>query len=49
LGIDGNNIYNIRNNDVKDESSAMTFSLSNLGGLLSGGSAASSQKKTGFI
>ena len=26
LGIDGNNIYNIRNNDVKDETSAMTFS-----------------------
>jgi hypothetical protein len=26
LGIDGNNIYNIRNTDVKDETSAMTFS-----------------------
>lgn len=42
LGIDGNNIYNIRNNDVKDETTAMTFSQSNLGGLLSGGSVASS-------
>lgn len=26
LGIDGNNIYNIRNNNVKDDTTAMTFS-----------------------
>ena len=25
LGIDGDNIYNIRNNDVKDESTAVIF------------------------
>ncbi len=38
LAIDGNKIYNIRNNEVKDEVSAMTFSQSNLGGLMSGSS-----------
>lgn len=54
LGIDGNNIYNIKSSNVKDDSTAASFSQSNIVSLQMGGSQSnlmgtSMEKKKGFI